>query len=297
MGEQLFTPYFRDRSELPASLPTTLEILASAEIIKGTEAWSARKVVGVSEHFIAKYSQHNDAIEGINLLFLERNNLRGFAPLLYAMWKEADGTLFLVMERLRGNTLISLWPILREPEKDNIIDQTRTIISKIRGVAHEGFFGAVNKTYMPYHLFYWPGYPAHISGPFTTERELLQGLISKSRANAQDNGRHSYLADFFEEQLEEVLTADGRGPVFTHCDLQRKNILVEEVAEANDKKTFRVSLVDWESSGWYPVYWEYFAAFNSFKWEDDWCSKVSRAVIAWPAETAMMKMVYQDLWM
>lgn len=296
MGAPLFAQYFRDPTELPASLPTTSEILASKDIIKGTEAWSTRKVVGVGEHFIAKYSPHNEAIEGTNLLFLERNNLRGFAPLLYAMWKEADGTLFLVMERLRGNTLLSLWPTLQASEKDDIIGKTRAIISQIRAVPHEGFFGAVDKTHMPHHLFYWPNYPANISGPFTTERDLVQGLISKSRANAQDNGRHSYIADFFEEQLKRDLVVNGREPVFTHCDLQRKNILVEEVTGAPNKKEFRVSLVDWEASGWYPAYWEYFLAFVSFMWEDDWCSKASGAVDTWPAETAMMKMFYQDLW-
>ena len=105
MSALLFAQYFRDPRELPASLPTTSEILASKDTIKGAETWSMRRVVHVGEHLVAKYSPHNEAIEGTNLLFLERNNLRGFAPLLYAMWKEADGTLFLVMERLGGDTL------------------------------------------------------------------------------------------------------------------------------------------------------------------------------------------------
>jgi len=94
------------------------------------------------------------------------------------------------------------------------------------------------------------------------------------------------------------LAVEGRAPVFTHCDLQRKNILVEEVqGTAKDEKDFRISLVDWESAGWYPVYWEYFVAFISLKWDDDWCSKFAQAVDAWPAEAGMMKIVYQDLWL
>ncbi|MFW9792593.1 hypothetical protein, partial [Brucella melitensis] len=67
-----------------------------------------------------------------------------------------------------------------------------------------------------------------------------------------------------------ALVVDGRMPVFTHSDLQRKSILVEVEESAQDGKQFHVSLVDWESAGWYPVYWEYFAAFLSFKWNDDW---------------------------
>jgi hypothetical protein len=78
-----------------------------------------------------------------------------------------------------------------------------------------------------------------------------------------------------------------------------KNILVEEaeVELAQDGKHFHVSLVDWESAGWYPAYWEYFAPFIALKWNDDWCSKVGDVIDGWPAEVAMMKMTYQDLWL
>jgi thiamine kinase-like enzyme len=77
-----------------------------------------------------------------------------------------------------------------------------------------------------------------------------------------------------------ALVKDSRTPVFTHSGLQRKNILVEEMTGAQNEKEFSVSLVDWESAGWYPVYWEYFAAFLSFTWKDDWCSKVAEVVDA-----------------
>lgn len=93
------------------------------------------------------------------------------------------------------------------------------------------------------------------------------------------------------------LVVEGRSPIFTHSDLQRKNILVQEVEGFKGRKDFHVSLVDWESAGWYPVYWEYFAAFLSWKWNDDWCNKVVVAVDSWPAEAAMMKIIYQDLWL
>ena len=62
-------PYFRDPCELPATLPTTADFLASKAILKGTEVWADRKVVGIGEHFIAKYGAHGDQIEGDNLLF------------------------------------------------------------------------------------------------------------------------------------------------------------------------------------------------------------------------------------
>ncbi|KAH8812631.1 kinase-like domain-containing protein [Xylogone sp. PMI_703] len=271
--------YLRNAEDLPAPLPTTSEILASDDIIKGTEGWATRKVVGVGKHFIAKYSRSNDQIESENLLFLERNNFS----------READGTLFLVMERLQGDTLDSLWPTLQGSDKDLILSKIRAILTQIRSLPHQG--------HMPHHLFYWPEYPNDISGPFSSEQACIQSLILKSRLNAQDNKRYSHLADFFEEQLADRLVVDDRMPVFTHSDLQRKNVLVKGLKDGENGKEFHVSLIDWESAGWYPVYWEYFAAFLAFKWNDDWCSKVAKAVDPWPAEAAMMKMIYQDLWL
>lgn len=52
--------------------------------------------------------------------------------------------------------------------------------------------------------------------------------------------------------------------VLTHGDLSSLNILVK-----NDKVT---GIVDWESSGWYPSYWEHITAmqvnFGNEFWED-----------------------------
>ncbi|TVY39517.1 hypothetical protein LSUB1_G003957 [Lachnellula subtilissima] len=298
MTALLKLPYFRDSKDLPAPLPTKSEILASTNILKGNEPWAFRKVVVVNEVLIAKYGQAKGQIEGENLLFFEENKFRGVAPRLYAMWKEDDGIQFIIMERLGGEMLEKLWPALEEADKTRLLAKTRELLSRIRELPHQGFFGAVDGTHLSHHLFYWSKYPAHVSGPFSNEVDLIKGFAAKSRLNAEDNDRISYVADFCEEQLMGSLAVVGRAPVFTHCDLQRKNILVEVVeGTAENEKDFRVSLVDWESAGWYPVYWEYFVAFISLKWDDDWCSKFVQAVDAWPAEAAMMKIVYQDLWL
>jgi thiamine kinase-like enzyme len=43
-------------------------------------------------------------------------------------------------------------------------------------------------------------------------------------------------------------------PVFTHGDLNPFNIMIR------DKKV--VAIIDWETAGWYPSYWEYTAAWT-----------------------------------
>src|SRR5271168_5369161 len=131
--------------------------------------------------------------------------------------------------------------------------------------------------------------------PSKSERDLLLGLAEKSRINAANNNRHSYMADFIERQLSRAFGNDHL-PTFSHSDLQRKNIIVREIPSGDKntstEETHVVSIVDWEVAGWYPSYWEYAAAFFAFKWEDDWLARVEEVIDAWSAETAMIKMVY-----
>lgn len=288
-------PYFRGVTELPAPLPTMDETHASTDILKGDEPWADRKVVGLGQYFIVKYGRYRDRLEGYNLLFIERN-LRIAAPKLYAMWEGQDGQLYFVMERLEGDALDKLWSSLAKTDKDIIMAQVRAVFDQLRPVPSPGYSGSINKSCMPHHLFYEPGYPAHVSGPFRNEEEVVMGLIHSSRSNAKLNGKRPYLADFFEDQFLHSLTRKTRPSMFTHSDLQRKNILVHKVhLRDGQRSSFKVSIVDWETAGWYPCWWEYVAAFFAFRWEDDWPKRVAEAVDAWPAEAALMRMIYQDL--
>jgi hypothetical protein len=62
------------------------------------------------------------------------------------------------------------------------------------------------------------------------------------------------MADFIERQLSRAFGNDHL-PIFSHSDLQRKNIIVREIPLGDKntltKKTYVVSIVDWEIAGWY----------------------------------------------
>jgi aminoglycoside phosphotransferase (APT) family kinase protein len=75
------------------------------------------------------------------------------------MWKEADGTLFLVMERLRGKTLESLWPTLQEPDKDRILVQIGAILKRIRNLSHQDFLAQSIRAIFPITCFTGPTTP------------------------------------------------------------------------------------------------------------------------------------------
>jgi hypothetical protein len=66
-------------------------------------------------------------------------------------------------------------------------------------------------------------------------------------------------ADFYRRALPFIFR--DHPPVFTHGDLQQKNILVRKVpCSGKGEETrfkYEIAILDWEFAGWYPSYWEY----------------------------------------
>ncbi|KAH6887446.1 hypothetical protein B0T10DRAFT_489807 [Thelonectria olida] len=60
----------------------------------------------------------------------------------------------------------------------------------------------------------------------------------------------------------------GHKIVFTHGDLNPRNILVERIRNPAGDRRWRLSgIVDWETAGYYPEYWDYTKSmFEGFRW-------------------------------
>lgn len=111
-----------------------------------------------------------------------------------------------------------------------------------------------------------------------TEEEWLRGIGEV--LSSVETMKPSQSA-FLSRSMTSVLK--GHPPVFTHGDLQRKNIMITK--QANDNTEFQnsfeyqVSLVDWEFAGWYPSYWEYFIAIRSCRMDIDWANYIDATVL------------------
>lgn len=66
------------------------------------------------------------------------------------------------------------------------------------------------------------------------------------------------------------LHATAHKVVFTHADLSPMNILVQEDGHVS-------AIVDWESSGWWPEYWEFVGAWR-YGPEGNWYNEVVNAI-------------------
>jgi aminoglycoside phosphotransferase (APT) family kinase protein len=107
---------------------------------------------------------------------------------------------------------------------------------------------------------------------------------------------HTFLRNSLEKtppghpDVDEMISLQRREwgpPVFTHGDLSSLNILVR-----GDRI---VGLVDWETAGWYPPYWEYTSACQVNPRNTFWESYIDRFLEPWP-EAAKMEKTRQKWW-
>ncbi|GKZ64880.1 hypothetical protein AnigIFM50267_007034 [Aspergillus niger] len=127
MWEPVALP-FQSSRPFPTPLPTINEIRACTNVL-----WEARgsKVVAVNDNIVVKYGVRVEIWEGQALIYLGQCVPEVPAPRLYAMHCESD-EVFLVMQRIHGVPLNSLWSSLAPSEKDDIITKLQQVFDTMR---------------------------------------------------------------------------------------------------------------------------------------------------------------------
>lgn len=297
MWEPVGLPFTNNNLPL-CTLPSADEIRACPNVLSER---STVKVVAINDEIVVKYGEGVRAWEGQALVYLEQHVPGVPAPRLYAMYKDSN-QFFLVMQRVPGVQLKSIWSSLTESEKDSIVTKLRQIFESMRNIQcplGTDFFGGLDGGSVHHYLFYsQKADERHHLGPFYGEAAFVDGLTGNFRALLARNGRPDFKARYYEAHLGQALK-DQR-PTLTHGDVQQKNIIVAENPSRNDKgeRSFEVVLVDWDTAGWYPDFWEFFRAsayFDMVYWEEDWCWRIEQFLHAWPLELGMMRMFDKDL--
>jgi serine/threonine protein kinase len=286
-------PYYQESNQLPEPLPSLHEIETATRTpptIRNPD-YNGRIVV-IRDLYVVKYGAHVYENEGQALLFLERCPSVP-VPRLYAMYRDS-GKLYIVMQLMPGTELEGLWPSLSESEKSLIAGQLRSVFQEIRSLPSPGFYGSVARGPLQHRYFLTRDQNRSINGPFETEEEFGLALSLRSRLNWEDNDRHGWISDFARNLPSSL---NGHQSTFTHSDLYRKNILIQQTVDPSSKETHYTiaAIVDWESAGWYPAYWEYVASFALFIWVDDCLEKFEKIVDPLPLEAAMIRCLHQDI--
>ncbi|KAF9884966.1 hypothetical protein FE257_000876 [Aspergillus nanangensis] len=165
----------------------------------------------------------------------------------------------------------------------------------MRALPSPGFYGSVNQGPVPHRYFFSREKDPTITGPFQTEEEFGKAIALRSKATWSESNSHSFLSDYLARHLPSALL--NHPPTFTHGDLYRENVLVRKIVNsATSEEEYEVAaLLDWETAGWYPSYWEYAHIFPLLQWIDDWPAYIEKILDPLPLEGAMMRVVFSDL--
>lgn len=287
-------PYIVDDASLPAPLPTVQEIESETELLNMT---AGCKVVRVGDHFVVKYGEQVDLLEGETMLFLEQSTTVP-VPRVYALFRDMDRQKsYIVMERIRGPTLQSAWSKMDDASKEIVSSKLRLILEDMRKLKTPGGYCSVGHRGLPDGLF-WTSDPSNpFSGPFDTEADLNDAIVAKYI----EDGHPKHKADYYGRVFKDMF--QGHSPVFTHGDFQRKNIMLRgspkerETDALWDITDLQIVVIDWEFSGWYPSYWEYAKAlFSCGRWDDDWNFWVDQTLEPYRNEYSWMDHVMTEMW-
>ncbi|KAI5455759.1 hypothetical protein BGZ63DRAFT_397905 [Mariannaea sp. PMI_226] len=287
MSEDFELPYFAPESRLPAPLPKLEAISEYGEIL---QEYTGRCVVRFAKCYIIKYGLNVSLTEGLNMLFAHRKHIT-MVPEVFALYsvKNKDGRCinYIIMENIIGEGLDVMWNGMGCEEKEQVLGQLRDGLDVLRGIPSPGYFGCIGRQPFEESMFWTSAEgdvkDGSISGPFDTESQLIDAFVKKYLYYSG----LVHKAEYYRRVLPLVLS--GHRSIFSHGDLQRKNIMVKEDGG--------LVIIDWEAAGWYPEYWEYaLAMFACGSWEDDWHESVGKILDEYPNEYAWFEMLRRELW-
>ncbi|KAI9681638.1 MAG: hypothetical protein M1829_000837 [Trizodia sp. TS-e1964] len=194
-------------------------------------------------NIVLKFSRHASLSEAHTLEFVSKNTSIP-VPRVITAFESKDGLRYILMTRIPGVPLSRVFGLLSEEKQRNIMHQLRGYIDELRAIrnAEPGYVGAVNQGPLHDERVYSGPF-----GPFNSVPEFHKAL----RLGIDGNSGHAILDNMIErENMREYSCR------MTHGDFAFRNIIYQ-----GEKVT---GIVDWETAGWYPDYWEYASAFYSF---------------------------------
>ena len=167
--------------------------------------------------------------------------------------------MWLAMDYIEGVELGVIWKTMPEQRRLEVLDELRSYVNQLRQLVppHPGAIEAVDGTsiYDPW---------LRTIGPYDNIMPLHESLgLHYIREHRKPTDRY----DEFEGAVERCyLRGVNReySTRFTHGDLAPRNVLISP-------KTYRIAaVIDWQSSGWLPEYWEYTQTYESNLCEPHW---------------------------
>ena len=196
-------------------------------------------------------------------------------PKIYCAF-ERKGVTYIVMSRIVGSPVGHQWEQRSAESKERVLRQLKGYVGEMRSLrpANEGSVQAVDGGKL---------YDVRLSGgvngfgPFPSVRDfhlfLRDGIGSSPEQHPEVN------------ELVEKHTKAQFGIRFTHGDLNSMNILT--------KGDDIIGIVDWDTAGWFPEYWEYTTAINVNPFNEFWKPEIARFLEVYDDAAHMEKLRQQ----
>ncbi|KAI9729796.1 MAG: hypothetical protein M1818_008410 [Claussenomyces sp. TS43310] len=263
-----------------SEIPSVEQIRAATDVLSASDA--SAKVVRLGQEFAVKFGRTVSVLEGETQRFVEENTAVPVPKVFEIFSDPATGINYIVMEFIYGMTLERIWESLQPAETLDISRQIATAVDELRRLPPPPYIGGVGRQSLLNGVFWVPENDPLISGPFQTEEEMNEGIIRR----LEQTQALSHLSLL---RLLITTTLQNHRIVFTHGDLQRKNIMVNRTGTREDGNgIFEIKLIDWEISGWYPEYWEFCNATVAGRFRPEWLEVVQRILQIYPTEYLMM---------
>jgi aminoglycoside phosphotransferase len=227
-------------------------------------------VLFLSERICVKYGTRATFSEASTIQFVAKHTSI-LVPRVYCAFASQNRT-YIVMERIHGEPVGAGWFKRSEESRAKILNQLKNMVEEMRRITPPEGIGVAHVDGGPLYDPRLPG-TSNRFGPFRTIQDFHRHLRQGLEAHPEHESEISKLIS----QQDEL-----RSPlVFTHGDLSSLNVLA-----SGDKI---VGIVDWETAGWYPSYWEYTTAWNVNPQNQFWREEVNKFLQPVPKELEMEK--------
>ena len=224
-------------------------------------------VLMLSKDLCVKYGQRIDLVEAQTMVFVARNTILPVLKVYCAFVHK--GCTYILMERINGQPLGKSWVQRSPASKLLVLECLKKLVSQMRCLHTDS--NCIRS--VTGGSLYDPRMPTTAGrfGPF----ENVQQFHCYLRNGIQAHSNHD--ADI--TKLIILHSREWDAPTFTHGDLSSLNIPVR----GDDV----VGIIDWETAGWYPSYWEFTTACQVNPQNSFWRDEIDKFLVPIPEALAM----------
>ncbi|KAK3172936.1 hypothetical protein OEA41_006262 [Lepraria neglecta] len=226
-------------------------------------------ILVLSHRLCIKYGDRVDLSEASAMHFIAQHTSIP-VPKVHCAFAHRDNT-YIVMEHIDGEMIAQGWMSRSDESKAKIHSQLKEFIHEMRRIPppRSGVANVDGGSLFDPRI----SVPTWRFGPFTSIQAFHEFLHDGLRPGPiMPPGVNDLIAQH---------EGPWPPPTFTHGDLSSLNILA--------KGDQVVGIVDWETAGWFPSYWEYTTACQVNPQNSFWIGEIDKFLDRFPAEQAMEK--------